>query len=246
MPRTAPSADGANPDVFHGEPGARGAGGVRVCRPHREDAAAQSRIAGVASILSSATRSKEPQPTSAAGESWPRLKRFIADPKDRDAALLLDMLLAARDARSFVEGVEAAFRASRLHHNAVIRSLEIIGEAVGRVPAEGRQRSGRVSERRDHDPSPAGNDCVNEPVRQFRIVESRTRRVPQTGRRAAGKQSEPGTGKREVTMSKVSFGDTAETIDRAEHDAVSDGLGMVCVVRGWPEQRRWSPSARRS
>jgi uncharacterized protein with HEPN domain len=34
---------------------------------------------------------------------------------DRDAALLLDMLLAARDARSFVAGMdEAAFLASRL------------------------------------------------------------------------------------------------------------------------------------
>jgi hypothetical protein len=31
---------------------------------------------------------------------------------------------------------EAGFRASRLHQNAVIRSLEIIGEAVGKVSAE--------------------------------------------------------------------------------------------------------------
>jgi uncharacterized protein with HEPN domain len=44
------------------------------------------------------------------------------------------MLLAARDARSFVEGLdEEAFRASRLHQNAVIRSLEVIGEAAGKV-----------------------------------------------------------------------------------------------------------------
>ncbi|MGB6174934.1 MAG: hypothetical protein WBF43_01020 [Methylocella sp.] len=36
--------------------------------------------------------------------------------------LLLDMLLAARDARAFVKGLdEAAFMASRLHQNAVIR-----------------------------------------------------------------------------------------------------------------------------
>lgn len=55
----------------------------------------------------------------------------------RDAALLLDMLLAGRDALSFVEGLtEAAFLASRLHQNAVIRSLEIIGEAAGKVSAE--------------------------------------------------------------------------------------------------------------
>jgi len=62
----------------------------------------------------------------------------MAEPlPERDAALLLDMLLAARDAKSFVAGLsEAAFVASRLHQNAVIRSLEIIGEAAGKVSAE--------------------------------------------------------------------------------------------------------------
>jgi len=62
----------------------------------------------------------------------------MADPlPERDAALLLDMLLAARDAKSFVAGLsEAAFVASRLHQNAVIRSLEIIGEAAGKVSVE--------------------------------------------------------------------------------------------------------------
>jgi uncharacterized protein with HEPN domain len=55
---------------------------------------------------------------------------------ERDAALLLDMLLAARDAQSFIEGLdEAAFLASRLHQNAVIRSLEVLGEAAGKVSA---------------------------------------------------------------------------------------------------------------
>lgn len=52
----------------------------------------------------------------------------------RDAALLLDMVMAARDALSFVEGLdETGFRASRLHQNAVIRSLEVIGEAASKV-----------------------------------------------------------------------------------------------------------------
>lgn len=52
----------------------------------------------------------------------------------RDAALLLDMQLAARDAVGFLDGMtEAAFLASRLHQNAVIRSLEVIGEAAGKV-----------------------------------------------------------------------------------------------------------------
>lgn len=58
----------------------------------------------------------------------------MGKPADRDAALLLDMLLAARDARDFVAGMdEAAFLASRLHQNAVIRALEVIGEAAGKV-----------------------------------------------------------------------------------------------------------------
>jgi uncharacterized protein with HEPN domain len=60
----------------------------------------------------------------------------MAELPERDAALLFDMLLAARDARGFVEGLDgAAFLASRLHQNATIRSLEIIGEAAGKVSA---------------------------------------------------------------------------------------------------------------
>jgi len=58
----------------------------------------------------------------------------MADLPERDAALLLDMLLAACDARSFVEKLdETGFLASRLHQNAVIRSLEVIGEAAAKV-----------------------------------------------------------------------------------------------------------------
>lgn len=58
---------------------------------------------------------------------------------DRDASLLLDMLLAARDARSFLSGLtEDAFMSSRLHQNAVIRSLEVIGEAGGKISSETR------------------------------------------------------------------------------------------------------------
>ena len=60
----------------------------------------------------------------------------MADLPERDAAFLLDMLLAARDALSFADGVdEPAFRNSRLHQNAVIRALEVIGEAAGKVSA---------------------------------------------------------------------------------------------------------------
>lgn len=60
-------------------------------------------------------------------------------PAEKDAALLLDMLFAARDARAFVADLdEAAFLGSRLHQNAVIRSLEVIGEAAGKVSADTR------------------------------------------------------------------------------------------------------------
>jgi uncharacterized protein with HEPN domain len=61
----------------------------------------------------------------------------MAETGGRDAALLLDMMLAAQDAIAFVTGLdETAFLRSRLHQNAVIRSLEIIGEAAGKVSAE--------------------------------------------------------------------------------------------------------------
>jgi uncharacterized protein with HEPN domain len=61
-------------------------------------------------------------PPDRSGESW------------RDAALLLDILLAADDALTFIAGLdERAFLASGLHQSAVIRKLEIMGEAAGRV-----------------------------------------------------------------------------------------------------------------
>jgi uncharacterized protein with HEPN domain len=59
------------------------------------------------------------------------------EPSERDAALILDVVLAARDAMSFVADLgEAAFLASRLHQNAVIHSRAVIGEAAGKVSAE--------------------------------------------------------------------------------------------------------------
>ena len=55
------------------------------------------------------------------------------EPAERDAALILDMLLAARDAVNFVATTNAAaFMASRLHQFAVIRALEVLGEAAGK------------------------------------------------------------------------------------------------------------------
>jgi uncharacterized protein with HEPN domain len=55
----------------------------------------------------------------------------------RDLSLLLDIVIAAHDARGFVEGLdEAAFLANRLHQNAVIRSLEVMGEAANALTPE--------------------------------------------------------------------------------------------------------------
>jgi uncharacterized protein with HEPN domain len=52
----------------------------------------------------------------------------------RDAALLLDIMLAAEGALSFVVGLdERAFLASDLHQSAVIRKFEVMGEAAGKV-----------------------------------------------------------------------------------------------------------------
>ena len=51
------------------------------------------------------------------------------------------MLLAAKDARTFIADLdEAAFLASRLHQNAVIRSLEVLGEAANKISAETKAR----------------------------------------------------------------------------------------------------------
>ena len=52
----------------------------------------------------------------------------------RDEAYLLDMLIAARDALSFLHELsQDQFVASRLHQQAVTKALETIGEAAGRV-----------------------------------------------------------------------------------------------------------------
>ena len=53
----------------------------------------------------------------------------------RDEAYLLDMLIAARDAPSFVHGVSLEqFTASRIHQQAVTKTLETIGEAHPEIP----------------------------------------------------------------------------------------------------------------
>ena len=63
----------------------------------------------------------------------------------RDDAYLLDMLLSARDAVEFVSGITYAdFEASRLRQNAVLKSLEIIGEAASRVSTTIRETHGSI------------------------------------------------------------------------------------------------------
>lgn len=53
------------------------------------------------------------------------------------AACLADMLDYARDAQAFVAGMNAeAFAADRKTQYAVLRALEVIGEAAKRVPPE--------------------------------------------------------------------------------------------------------------
>ncbi|MEF8713911.1 MAG: DUF86 domain-containing protein [Accumulibacter sp.] len=59
----------------------------------------------------------------------------------RDDVYLLDMLLAASDAREFAKDLDwQRFSASDLHQSAIIRKLEIIGEAAGRVSGEFQSR----------------------------------------------------------------------------------------------------------
>ena len=53
-----------------------------------------------------------------------------------DEAYLLDMLLAARDAEEFAsESTFAKFECDRLRQHALIKAIEIIGEAASRVSA---------------------------------------------------------------------------------------------------------------
>ena len=57
-------------------------------------------------------------------------------PRD-DHAYLMDMLLAAQDAARFAVGLTfSQFEKSRLHQYAILKAIEVIGEAATRVSAE--------------------------------------------------------------------------------------------------------------
>jgi uncharacterized protein with HEPN domain len=63
-----------------------------------------------------------------------------------DDAYLLDMLLAARDAVEFADGMTfQEFKQSRLHQNAILKSIEIVGEAAARISRETRGQHSKIS-----------------------------------------------------------------------------------------------------
>ena len=65
---------------------------------------------------------------------------------DRDRALLLDIVMAARDAQDFVKAMDwEGFSLSRLHQNAVMRCLEVIGEASGKLTPAFRTAHPRIA-----------------------------------------------------------------------------------------------------
>ena len=58
----------------------------------------------------------------------------------RDEALLLDILIAARRALKYMKGVSRAdFEKNEMRQDAVTRPLEIVGEAAGQVSEEYRE-----------------------------------------------------------------------------------------------------------
>lgn len=57
-------------------------------------------------------------------------------PRD-DNAYLLDMLIAARDAVDFASALTyKEFERSRLHQDAIVKAIEIVGEAASRVSSQ--------------------------------------------------------------------------------------------------------------
>jgi uncharacterized protein with HEPN domain len=63
----------------------------------------------------------------------------------RDDAYLLDILLAAHKALKFVEGINRnQFEENEIIQNAVMRPLEIIGEAAGKISKEFRKKHSEI------------------------------------------------------------------------------------------------------
>ncbi len=82
----------------------------------------------------------------------------------RNEVYLLDMLIAARKALKFVEGIDRIeFEDNELIQNAVMRPLEIIGEASARISTEFRKTHPNI---RWHDMVGLRNRLIHE---YFRI-----------------------------------------------------------------------------
>ena len=65
--------------------------------------------------------------------------------KRDEAAYLLDMLLAAKDALEFSSGLTfQQFPRNRLHQNAIFRSIEIIGEAATHIGEKTKQENPKI------------------------------------------------------------------------------------------------------
>lgn len=62
-----------------------------------------------------------------------------------DSVYFLDMLLAAQDISEFLSGLRfEQFKESKLHRNAVLKSIEIIGEAAARITKETRSANPQI------------------------------------------------------------------------------------------------------
>ena len=65
--------------------------------------------------------------------------------KRDEAAYLLDMLLAAKDALEFSSGLTfQQFTRNRLHQNAIFKSIEIIGEAATHIGEKTKQETPEI------------------------------------------------------------------------------------------------------
>ena len=81
--------------------------------------------------------------TSAERRSSPQLRLYMQ--KQRDSAFLKDIFIAAKEAVSFIKGIsENQFQKDSLRKSALIRQLEIIGEAANRISEEFKEKHSQI------------------------------------------------------------------------------------------------------
>ena len=84
----------------------------------------------------------------------------------RDDALLLDMLIAARKIQQFTSGVDwASFETNTMVQSAVIREIQVVGEAARQVSDITRTAQPRI---------PPGRDCGYAPPDYPRVFRYRS------------------------------------------------------------------------